>query len=293
MNKALFNLQRFTLENFIPTLWSGELLVSLKKSLVYGQEGIVNRDYQGEITAYGDTVKINSIGNVTVGDYAKNIDIGSPQTLTDAQRTLIIDQSKYFNFQVDAIDAAQQNPKVMAQAMREAAYALRNTADTFIASNMATNALAANTIGDDVTAIVPTQETAYDYLVDLSVLLDESDVPEEGRFVIIPAWYHGMMLKDARFTHATALGDDVIRNGVVGRAAGFTILKSNNAPNTAGAFYKIVAGHAMATSFAEQVNDVEAFRPEQRFADAVKGLHLYGSKVVRPEALAVLTASKE
>lgn len=292
MAKMLMNLQRFTLDNFIPQIWSGELLVSLKKSLVYGQEGVVNRNYEGEIQSYGDTVKINSIGSVTIGDYTKNDTIGEPEVLTDAQRTLVIDQSKYFHFMVDDIDQAQQNPKVMQQAMAEAAYALRNTADLFIANRMVQDALAENMIGDDTTPVVPTKSDAYEYLVDLSVKLDEANVPEEGRWVIVPPWYHGLMLKDDRFTHATTSGDGVIRNAVVGRAAGFTVLKSNNVPNTEGTNYKIIAGHAMAFSYAEQVNQVEAYRPEKRFADAVKGLHLYGGKVIRPEALAVMTADK-
>lgn len=285
-------LQMFAIDNFIPTLWSAELLVSLKKALVYGQSGVVNRDYQGTITAFGDTVNINSIGAITIGDYAKNTDMNAPENLSDDQTTLTIDQAKYFNFQVDDIDKAQQNPKVMRQAMIEAAYALRNTADLYVANKMYQGALASALIGDDTTPVVPTRNDAYDYLVDLGTKLDEQDVPEEGRFVILPPWFHGLMEKDSRFIQATAKGDDVIANGVIGRAAGFTVMKSNNTPNTAGAKYKIIAGHQIATSYAEQVNDVEAYRPERRFADAVKGLHLYGGKVVRPEALAVLTANR-
>lgn len=285
-------LQLMSLDNFIPTLWSAELLVSLKKNLIYGQEGVVNREYQGVISAYGDTVKINAIGAVTIGDYAKNTDMAAAQALTSATQSLVIDQSKYFNFQVDDIDQAQQNPKVMQQAMVEAAYALRNVADQFIANKMAVGALAGSLIGDDVTPVVPTKADAYEYLVDLGTKLDEQDVPEEGRFVIVPSWYYGLLEKDERFTHSTAGADDVIRNGFTGRASGLNVLKSNNAPNTAGAKYKIIAGHSMAMSYAEQVNDVEAYRPEARFADAVKGLHLYGGKVVRPEALAVMTANR-
>jgi N4-gp56 family major capsid protein len=285
-------LQLMAINEFIPTLWSAELLVSLKKSLVYGQAGVVNRDYQGTISGFGDTVKINGISPVTIGNYAKNTDMAAPETLTGNQNILTIDQAKYFNFQIDDVDKAQQNPKVMNQAMIEAAYALRNTADQFVAGRMATGAGAGSLIGNDTTAVVPTKATAYDYLVDLGVKLDEQDVPEEGRWIILPPWFHGLMEKDSRFIQATAKGDDVIANGVIGRAAGFTVMKSNNVPNTAGAKYKIIAGHQLAFSYAEQVNDVEAFRPESRFADAVKGLHLYGGKVVRPEGIAVMTASK-
>lgn len=287
-----FDLQMFALNNFIPQVWSANLLASLKKSLVYGQTGVVNREYQGEITGFGDTVKINSIGAVTVGDYTKNTNITDPETLTDSQTTLIINQSKFFNFQVDDVDKAQQNPKVMQQAMIESAYALRNVSDKFIADQMHLNALASSLIGNDTTPVVPTKNDAYEYLVDLGTKLDEQDVPEEGRWVVVPPWFYGLLEKDARFTHATAQGDSVITNGVIGRASGFTVMKSNNVPNTSGAKYKIIAGHAMGFSYAEQVNDVEAYRPEKRFADAVKGLHLYGGKLVRPEGIAVLTADK-
>lgn len=121
-----------SLENFIPEVWSARLLVNLYNTLVYGNPALINTDYEGEIRSQGDTVRIGSIGTVTVGDYSKNTDITAPQTLSDAQSTLTITQQKYFNFQIDDVDKAQQNPKVMGDAMREAAYALANTADKFI-----------------------------------------------------------------------------------------------------------------------------------------------------------------
>lgn len=281
-----------SLNNFIPSIWSARLLQNLHKAHIFGQDLVIGRDYEGEISAYGDTVKINSIGAVTVGDYVKNTNIGDPETLSDEQRTLLIDQSKFFNFQVDDLDKAQQNPKVMNEAMRESAYALRNTADTFIAGHY-TDVAATNLIGDDTTPVVPTKNDAYEYLVDLSVKLDEANIPEEGRWAIIPPWFEGLMLKDDRFVKTGSMpAEERLANGVIGKAAGFVVLKSNNVPNTAGTKYKIMAGHRMAWSFAEQVNQVEGYRPEKRFADAVKGLHLYGAKVVRPTALTVLTASK-
>jgi N4-gp56 family major capsid protein len=280
------------LNNFIPTIWSARLLQNLHKALVYAQTGIVNRDYEGEIKDKGDTVKINSIGPVTIGDYTKNTNIGDPETLTDNQAILQITQSKFFNFQVDDIDQAQQNPKIMDAAMSEAAYGLANVADQYVAG-FYTDVAADNVIGNDTTPVVPTKNDAYEYLVDLSVKLDENNIPAQGRWVIVPPWYHGLMLKDDRFTDASRYGStQALLNGEVGQAAGFRILKSNNVPNTSGAKYKIIAGHPMAISYAEQVNKVEGYRPEKRFADALKGLHLYGGKVVRPTALAVLTASK-
>jgi len=141
--------------------------------------------------------------------------------------------------------------------------------------------------------LVPTKDNAYEYLVDLGVKLDENNVPTTGRFTIVPAWFHGLLLKDDRFVRSgTTTGDQRLMNGEVGEAAGFTILKSNNVPNTTGTKYKIIAGHRMATAYVEQILDVQTYKPEKRFGDAVKGLHVYGAKVVRPTALACLIANK-
>ena len=280
------------LENFIPKLWSARLLKNLDMALVYGQAMVINRDYEGEISQAGDTVKINSIGEVTIGDYTKNTDINAPEDLTDAQRQLLIDQQKYFNFQVDDIDKAQQNVNVMDEAMKRAAFGLGKVADSKIAS-LYVDVASGNLIGNDTTPIIPTADTAYDNLVDLSVLLTESNVPEDGRWVIVPAWYHGLLLKDKRFVdHGTDKNVEVRTNGKVGRVSGMDVMTSNNVPNTAGTKYKIIAGHKLAWTYADQVTKTEAYRPEKRFADAVKGLHVYGAKVVRPNCLAVLTANR-
>ena len=278
---------------FIPTVWAARLLAALEKSLVYGQTNVSNRDYEGEIREAGNTVKIASIGDVTIGDYEKDTDISAPEILTDSDQTMLIDQSKYFNFYVDSIDRAQQNVNVLDEAMLRSAWALRERSDTFLAGVMDAGVPAGNKIGSTTTPKVPTKDDAYEYLVDLGVILDEANVPLEGRFVIIPAWYHGLLLKDDRFIKAgTFQSDGVLANGQVGNAAGFRILKSNNVPNTTAAKYKIIAGHSMATAYVEQVVDLQTYKPEKRFGDAVKGLHVYGAKVVRPTALAELIANK-
>jgi hypothetical protein len=282
------------IDNFIPEVWASELLVNLNKAHVYGAPGVVNRDYEGEITAGGDTVRINSIGRVTVGDYTKNTDIAAAETLTDAQATLLIDKQKFFNFQIDDIDKAQQNPKVMAAAMREAGYGLRNAVDTAIAALYA-DAASANLIGSTGTpkTDLATAGKPYEYLVDLGVLLDNADVPGDGRFAIVPPWFEGYMLKDARFVgNGTAENTANLSNGRIGRAAGFDLYKSTNVPYAAGPIkYRVIAGHPMAWSLASQVTSMEAYRPQARFADAVKGLLVFGAKVVRPDCLAVLTAN--
>jgi len=116
-----------TLSNFIPNVWSARLLETLNKAHVYAN--LANRDYEGEIGALGDTVKINSIGRVTIGAYTKNTDISAAETLTDAQTTLTIDTAKYFNFQVDDIDKVQTKPKVMDAAMRDAGWGVADAID--------------------------------------------------------------------------------------------------------------------------------------------------------------------
>ena len=278
---------------FIPTVWAARLLTALETALIYGQTNVCNRDYEGEIREAGNTVKIGSIGDVEIGDYEKNMDIADPVALTDDAQSLLIDQAKYFNFYVDSVDRAQQNVNVLDEAMRRSAWKLRAAADTFLAGVMESEVPADNKIGSFSTPKVPTKSDAYEYLVDLGVLLDESNTPIDGRFVVVPAWFHGLLLKDDRFIKAgTRRSDAALANGEVGEAAGFSILKSNNVPNTAGAKYKIMAGHSIATAYVEQIVDLQTYQPEKRFGDAVKGLHVYGAKVVKPTALACLIASK-
>lgn len=280
--------------NFIPTVWAARLLVALERALVYGQAGVVNRDYEGEIKESGNSVKIASVGDPTISDYVKNTDLPDPEILTDSEQTLLIDQQKAFNFYIDSIDKAQQNVRVMDEAMRRSAWKLRDKADSYISGLMSAATPVSQTIGTNAAPKVPTKNDAYEYLVDLGVILDEADVPTENRFVIVPSWFHGLMLKDDRFVKSgTDKGNVVLANGEVGEAAGFRILKSNNVPTAAaGAKYQIIAGHDIATSYAEQIVDIVAYKPEKRFGDAMKGLHVYGSKVVRPTCLAKLIANK-
>jgi hypothetical protein len=102
-----------------------------------------------------------------------------------------------------------------------------------------------------------------------------------------------VLLQDDRFvSFATPAADARLRNGEVMEAAGFGLLRSNNVPNTSSAKYKIIAGHMIATSYAEQISDVKPYEIEKQFAEAVKGLHVYGAKVTRPSALAMLIANR-
>lgn len=284
------------LENFIPTVWSARLLLRLETAHVYGQAGVVNRDYEGEIRDVGDTVRINSIGPVTITPYVKNADMAAPETLNDASQVLTIDQAQSFNFQIDDIDRAQQKPKVMDAAMQEAAFGLRDVADTYIAGLMWAAVPAGSTqgaVGAGLAVGYGAGETnPYIVLLTMAQALDENNVPREGRWAIVPPWFHAYLLMDNRFVGNGSLPADTrLINGMVGRAAGFDILLSNNVPFAAGPVeYKILAGTSLACTYAEQISKIEAYRPERRFADAVKGLHLYGARVVRPTALALCIA---
>ncbi len=284
------------IDNFIPEVWSAQLLQALDKAHVYASPMVINRDYEGEISAMGDTVRINSVGDITVSSYTKGTPISDPEELVGTEQTLVIDQAKYFNFHVHDLDSAQQNPKVMGEAMRRSAYKLRDSIDTYIASLYSDAALTSG-LGTDASALVPSTNTSgttvYDYFVDMGVLLDENDCPSQDRFVVIPPWVHGRLLKDNRFVnYGTDMNRQTAAEGNVGRAAGFEVMVSNNVPNTSGALYKVIAGHYSAWSFASNLTEIQAYRPEAHFSDAVKGLAVYGAKVVRPNCLALATMSK-
>lgn len=274
--------------NFVPELWSAQLLVALEKSLVYAAPGVVNRNYEGDIAQYGDTVHITNLVDPTIGTYTAHTDI-TVEDVDDGTQALTIDQSKYFAFEVDDIEARQARGTVLPEQARKAAYKLRDVADQYVATQMAAGVDAGNVIAEKTY----TSANAYDALVDLAVLLDEDDVPDEGRFVVVTPAFHGLLRKDDRFIAAgDAQGAAVRTNGVIGEAAGFSVRKSNNAPDGpgVGAGKLIIAGSEIATTYAEQIAKTEAVRRELRFADMVKGLHLYGSKVVRPTALAAADA---
>lgn len=341
---------------FQPEVWSATLLSVLLKNLVYGSTMVCNRNYEGDISAYGDTVHIVSVADPSIGDYTKDTDI-DVQVLTDSEQLLTIDQSKYFAFEVDDIDMrqARNGGALMAEAAFRAGFGLRDVADKYLAGKMAVGAGSALGVVDASS----TATNVYDLLVvPAAVALDENNVPTEGRFLILDPATYGKLQLDSRFIKQNESGTAALHNGLVGSAAGFTILKSNNALTSArgtltatthsgtkvidgaaaGTFNQgdvglsisgtgvgasntvvsvsadgtsvttsvnssasatvsdialsgggkvAIAGSALGTTYAEQINKVEAFRPQSRFADALKGLHLYGGRVVRPEALVV------
>ncbi|MEM5030832.1 MULTISPECIES: P22 coat protein - protein 5 domain protein [Bacillus] len=267
-------------EKFIPVVWSTKLNEAYRKSLVFGN--LVNTNYQGDVK-YGNTVKINSFGEVTIGDYGKN-GVGDPEQIDGSQTELKIDQAKYFNFKVEDIDAAQANVNLLSGQLKEAAYQLADVTDQFIA-NLYTDVDPKNTMGTDEDPMRIDSQNLYNRLVSLNVKLSEADVPKQGRWVVLPEAGHGLLQKDPRFSKFP----EVLYDGYIGNVGSLKVFTSNNCPMVDGK-YKIIAGHSSAISFASQIDSLEAYRPERFFADAIKGLQVYGAKLVKPKGIAVLTA---
>lgn len=292
-------------------MWADTLLAALRKNLVYGN--LFNSDYEGTIERMGDTVKINAIGDITISNYTKDTDLNPPQALTDAQTMLVINQAKYYNFDVDDVDAAQAHPEVMSEAMAWAGYRVADTMDQFYAG-FYTDAILANLVGSSGSFVTPqaaTQsnigggQTVYDYLVLLGQYLTQSLVPKTGRWCVVPPWIKTYLIQDIRFTsfntpeaRLTILSGKLDASAgnsgeaYLGQIDGMDVYESVNAPNLGGTKGQsgsqdvVLAGHRMALTKAEGINKVEAYRPPYRFSDAVKGLALYGAKTVRPYGLA-------
>lgn len=281
---------------FIPELWGARLLYALEKAHV--ATNLVNRNYEGLIANQGDTVHINSIGAITVSDYTKNADISDPAALTTTDQTLVIDQAKYFNFQVDDVDKAQAAGDLVDTAMGRAAYALADVADAYLLKEIAAGAAAANTVGATSGPIALTSTNVYENIVKVRTKLDKANVPNTGRTIVVPPEVYALLLMDDRFAKNTATaGQDALINGLVGRVAGFDVYMSNNVATGTGtdtgktAYFEVTAQVQAATTYAEQIIKTEAYRLEKRFADGVKGLHVYGAKVTDGNQIAKLICS--
>lgn len=276
---------------FIPKVWSARILQKLRATLVFGQSSVVNTDFQGEISQFGDTVHVHGHSDVTVSPYARNTTTLAYQLLNDERRSLVIDQSDYFAVSHDDLDAAQVKPKLLDSVSQDAAYQLARVQDTFIA-NLGVAGAGSVIEGAANASRQITTANAYTTFVEASVRMDEANIPEDGRFAIVPPWMAGVLLQDDRY-FLSAQGDAIL-NAQIGTIAGISILKSNRVPfsGTAPAVYNVLIGHSMAISFASQLSKVEGLRAVNSFADLLRGLTLYGGKVMYPEALIKLRASK-
>lgn len=267
-----------SVDNFKPEIWSREILFSLKKNLLAGN--LVNRNYEGEIQEQGDTVHITTPNAIPTSEYD-----GSDFTfdeVTSTQQTLEIDEARKFHFQVRDIDAVQANVNLMQAYTEEASHALAKDLDTFIFEAYA------EADGDNVIDAGGFDENnAYDQLTLAAQNLNAANVPSTGRWVVVDPMGIRALSRDEAFQRASDLGDQTSREGFMGRAAGFDVWMSNNLITETNTLH-YVYGHNIAITLAEQLLNIEAGRRELNFGDFLKGLHVYGKKVVRPTALGTI-----
>lgn len=284
-----------SIKNFIPTIWSTKILQHMRDNLVYA--GLVNRDYEGEITRRGSSVEVSMPGEVTIkdmptrthGDTKAIREIDAPEGMEVQKVTLLIDQEKYFNFGVDDVDKVQMNLDLMNSYTESASYGFQSTIEKYVAGIMAKEAKLV--LGSDEQPVALTSENIYKQLIKMKVGLDKANVPPVGRFVVLPPEAEGLLLEDNKFVYVgTSSSEDSLKNGKVFRACGFDIAISNNVPVNENK-YKIIATYKGSTTFAQQLLETKAYSPEKGFGDALKGLVVFGAKVVRPNKIVCMTAT--
>lgn len=273
----------------IPTYWSSVLLEDLKKELVFGS--LTNAQYIGEVR-YGQTLKVFSVSDVRITDYSPLTGFPTDWTPDRAyakeEMTLTIDQVKAFQFFVEDLEDRAVLVDLMSNIMRETTYSLRDIVDQYIAGKFESGAtpVFTDTNGTEIVKTLQNVKDFYELLVDVDALMNKNNVPQNGRWIVVPPEIRALLLKDDRFimNASSPQAYMTLLNGEVGQAAGFTVKMSNNisgAPDASGN-YRFYAGTNDALAFAYDVEKIETYRPENRFADAVKGLFVYGAKILRP-----------
>lgn len=262
--------------NFIPSVWSETLIRSLDKHYI----GVAhcNRDFEGEIREKGNTVKVCGIENVVVRDYVKNTDMSAADALNDFSTDLLIDHAKYFNFQIDDVDRVQNTPKLMELAIQNAAAALADEADKAV-FDLCSKATLQYSISD------VSRENLLDCILEARTKFYENNGARNEDIVLEVSPKLAERLMRAK---ATSLSDnnEVYENGCLGSIAGCKVYVSKNIDrDQAGFDYPHIAlmRTKRAVAFAEQISEIQAYRPEKRFADAIKGLHLYGCEIIYPK----------
>lgn len=295
----------FSGNNFMPEIYSKKVLNFFRKASV--AEAITNTDYAGEISAYGDSVKIIKEPVISVDQYERGGSI-TATTLTDNEVTLVVDTANAFKFIVDDIETSMSHVNFKEVASSSAAYALRDAFDTgviakmfagvpasspnhILGSDSATD-LAAGTFdgtGNLDIGYASGEHDPIDVLSHMARLLDEQNVPEEGRwFLANPEFYEQLVQSSSKLMSVDFnAGQGSIRNGLVssGKLRGFDMYKTNNIAATTNAAGKCIAGHMSAVCTAQTIINTEVVRDTASFGDIVRGLHVYGAKVLRPEAL--------
>ena len=290
---------------FLPQIFSKKVLNFFRKASV--AEAITNTDYAGEISAFGDSVKIIKEPEITIVQYERGQDITATK-LTDQEITLVIDIANAFKFIVDDIETSMSHVNFKEVASSSAAYAIRDAFDAgviakiiagvsasspnhILGSDNATD-LAAGTFdgtGNLDIGFASGEHDPIDVLSRMARLLDEQNVPEEGRwFLANPEFYEVLVQSSSKLLSVDyTAGQGSIRNGLVstGKLRGFDMYRSNNIAATSNAAGQCVAGHMSSTCTAQTITSTEVIRDPDSFGDIVRGLHVYGAKVLRPEAL--------
>ena len=281
--------------SFSPVVYSKKVLKFFKIKSVADE--ITNTDFEGEITQMGDTVKIIKQPIVSTGTYQRGT-ILSTQDLVDEDLSMVIDQGKYYQFGMDDIERAHQHVSFEDMATDSAAYALKNGFDSDILTVISAGATAANVVGssgseETVGYGAGNDFTPLNIINRLSRLLDEQNIPEDGRwFVAAPAFYEALGDEDSKLIDIAVTGDptSLLRDVKVATSRpvhGFTMFKSNNTPENASGNPLLLAGHVSAVATATSILTSEKLRNPNTFGDLYRGLLVYGRKVLRPSALAV------
>lgn len=289
--------------NFIPEVWSTKLAVKYYEASVLTQ--IANTDYEGEISAVGDKVHIRTTPDIEIRDYNKGetLKYDSPES---PKIELHIDRAKYFAFGVDDIDKYQSDLKLLDDWSADAGEQMKATIDRDVLGSIYADVDPANAgatagaisgdygLGATGSPVELHQGNIIDYIVHLGSVLDEQSVPETGRWIVLPTWAANRV-KRSELKDASLAGDgtSILRNGRMGIIDRFTVYRSNHVPfvTDGGAkAYHIMAGHKSALTFASQIVKVETLKVESSFGEKVRGLNVYGFKVVNGKGIADLYA---
>ena len=267
--------------NFIPEVFSKLLQAKFYSKSVLPE--ISNTDYEGEISGQGDKIVVRTVPAVTINDYAGTI---TTQELTTAKVEMLIDKAKYYSFKVDDVLAAQADINMLEGASSDASEGMRIAVETDVLAAAVTGA---TTIGSQTTI---TASNILANILALAKTLDELNIPEEGRFIVLSPEFISM-LKQSELRQAYLTGDATspLRNGLVGMVDRFKVFQSNMVytPGSGAdsGYTHVLAGHPKAISFASQFTNTETVRMESTFGDQVRGLKVFGSKVITPDALCV------
>lgn len=281
--------------NFIPEIWSGKLIENFYDATVLA--AISNTDYEGEIRSMGDTVNIRTTPEITIKTYVKGQTL-SVENPDKPKLQLVIDKGEYFACVEDDVDKVQSDVNMMDQWSKDASERMKIKIDQRVLTDILPDISAYNkgasagritgniNLGTSGSAVAISKTNVLDYIVDMGTVLDEANAPEADRFLVIPAKMAGMIKKsDLKDASITGDATSVIRNGRLGMIDRFTIYMSHNLSVSSGKF-SIIAGHKMGFTFASQMTNMETIRSETTFGNIIRGLQVYGYKVVKPEALA-------